>query len=127
VRPADGTRYVEWWSAMSQVSFSARYTAALAECGGRCPIEAGARSARRPRVPTRPLPYDRTPACGCWPLEGAAVSAEEQAFLQIGASAEAWLLKAPARRAQRLRRKMAEARGPRGLDHQLRRHPRDRR
>lgn len=26
---------------MSQVSFSARYTAAMAECGGRCPIEAG--------------------------------------------------------------------------------------
>jgi len=36
-------------------------------------------------------------------------SAEEQAFLQIGDSAEAWLIKAAAAGAQRLRRKMAEA------------------
>ncbi len=36
-------------------------------------------------------------------------SAEEQAFLQIGDSAEAWLIQAAAAGAQRLRRKMAEA------------------
>ena len=44
--------YLEWWSAMSQVSFSARYTAAMAECGGRCPIEAGVLG----RMPPRPTP-----------------------------------------------------------------------
>ncbi|MGH2869430.1 MAG: IS21 family transposase [Solirubrobacteraceae bacterium] len=36
-------------------------------------------------------------------------SAEEQAFLQIGAAAEQWLIKAAAAGAQRVRRKMAEA------------------
>jgi hypothetical protein len=36
-------------------------------------------------------------------------SAEEQAFLQIGEGAEAWLLNAAAAGAQRIRRKMAEA------------------
>jgi hypothetical protein len=59
---------------MGSTTFSARYTAAMAECGGRCPIEAG--------VPGRladhecrhgRLPDDRTPACGCWPQQGAAV------------------------------------------------------
>ena len=61
---------------MSQVSFSARYTAAMAECGGRCPIEAGVlgrladHECRHGR-----LPFDRTPACGCWCAEGAAVLA----------------------------------------------------
>ena len=59
---------------MSQVSFSARYAAAVADCGGRCPIEAGVlgrladHECRHGR-----LPYDCTPACGCWPQEGAAV------------------------------------------------------
>jgi hypothetical protein len=61
---------------MSQPSFSARYTAAMAECGGRCPIEAGVlgrladHECRHGR-----LPRDRTPACGCWPEEGAVVLA----------------------------------------------------
>jgi hypothetical protein len=59
---------------MSRTPFSARYTAAMPECGGRCPIEAGVlgrladHECRHGR-----LPYDRTPACGCWPQEGAAV------------------------------------------------------
>jgi hypothetical protein len=59
---------------MSQVSFSARYTAAMAECGGRCPIEAGVigRLADHECDHGR-LPFDRTPACGCWPQEGGAV------------------------------------------------------
>lgn len=59
---------------MGSLSFSARYAAAMVECGGRCPIEAGVvgkladRECRHGR-----LPDDRTPACGCWPQEGAAV------------------------------------------------------
>ena len=59
---------------MSQPSFCARYTAAMAECGGRCPIEAGVlgrladHECRHGR-----LPGDRTLACGCWPVEGAMV------------------------------------------------------
>jgi hypothetical protein len=55
-------------------SFSARYTNAMAKCGGRCPIEAGAigRLADHECQHGR-LPFDRTPACGCWPQEGAAV------------------------------------------------------
>ena len=61
---------------MSQPSFSARYAAAMAECVGRCPIEAGAlgrladHECRHGR-----LPFDRTPPCGCWPEEGAVVLA----------------------------------------------------
>jgi hypothetical protein len=61
---------------MSQPSFSARHTAATVEAGGRCPIEAGLldrladRKCRHGR-----LAFDRTPACGCWPQEGAAVLA----------------------------------------------------
>ena len=61
---------------MSQPSFSACYTAAMVECGGRCPIEAGVlgrladHECRHGR-----LPCDRTPACGCWPEEGAVVLA----------------------------------------------------
>jgi hypothetical protein len=61
---------------MSPHSFSARYTAAMAECGGRCPMEAGVlgrladHECRHGR-----LPFDRTPACGCWPEEGAVVLA----------------------------------------------------
>ena len=45
---------------MSQPSFSARYTAAMAECGGRCPIEAGVlgrladHECRHGRLPVRP-------------------------------------------------------------------------
>lgn len=59
---------------MSEISFSARYRAATAQCGGRCPIEAGVlcpladNECHHGR-----LAFDRTPACGCWPEEGAAV------------------------------------------------------
>lgn len=62
-------------AAMRQ-SFSARYAAAIAQCGWRCPIEAGVlgrladHECRHGR-----LPFDPTPACGCWPEEGAAVLA----------------------------------------------------
>jgi hypothetical protein len=65
---------------MSQPSFSARYTAAMAECGGRCPIEAGVlgrladHECRHGR-----LPGDRTPQCGCW-REGAVVLALTRPF-----------------------------------------------
>jgi hypothetical protein len=59
---------------MSEISFSARYRAAMAECGGRCPMEAGllGRLADNECRHGR-LPFDRTAACGCWPQEGAAV------------------------------------------------------
>jgi len=59
---------------MSTISFSARYRAAMAQCGGRCPIEAGplGRLADNECRHGR-LPFDRTPVCGCWPQEGAAV------------------------------------------------------
>ena len=59
---------------MNQISLSVRYRAAMSECGGRCPIEAGVlgrladNECRHGR-----LPFDRTAACGCWPGEGAAV------------------------------------------------------
>jgi hypothetical protein len=61
---------------MGPQSFSARYAAAMVECGGRCPIEAGAlgrladHECRHGR-----LPFDSTPACGCWTEEGAALLA----------------------------------------------------
>lgn len=57
-------------------SFSARYTAGMAKCGGGCPIEAGVvgRLADLECAHGR-LPYDRTAPCGCWPEEGAAVLA----------------------------------------------------
>ena len=54
----------------------ARYTATMVECGGRCPIEAGTlgrladHGCRHGR-----LPFDSTPACGCWREEGAVVLA----------------------------------------------------
>jgi hypothetical protein len=61
---------------MVDPTFSARYTAAMAKCGGRCPIEAGllGRLADRECRHGR-LPFDRTASCGCWPDEGAIVSA----------------------------------------------------
>jgi hypothetical protein len=61
---------------MGSLSFSARYATAMAECGGRCPIEAGmlGRLADHECRHGR-LPIDRTLACGCWPEEGAAVLA----------------------------------------------------
>ena len=61
---------------MGQPTFSARYRAAEAQCGGSCPIEAGVlgrladHECRHGR-----LPLDRTPSCGCWLQEGAAVLA----------------------------------------------------
>jgi hypothetical protein len=59
---------------MSEIGFSARYRAAMAQCGGRCPIEAGrlGRLADNECCHGR-LPFDRTPACGCWPQQGAKV------------------------------------------------------
>ena len=59
---------------MSESTFSARYRTAIAQCGGWCPIEAGllGRLADNECRHGR-LPFDRTPACGCWPQEGAAV------------------------------------------------------
>jgi hypothetical protein len=61
---------------MGSLSFSARYTAAMGDCDGRCPIEAGAlgRLADHECAHGR-LPFDRTPVCGCWPEEGARVLA----------------------------------------------------
>ena len=61
---------------MVRFSFSARYIVAMAECGGRCPIEAGVlgqladHECRHGR-----LPCDRTAPCGCWAEEGAVVLA----------------------------------------------------
>jgi hypothetical protein len=61
---------------MGCTTFSARYAAAMAECGGRCPIEAGVlgrladHECRHGR-----LPGDRTAPCGCWPQEGAVLVA----------------------------------------------------
>ena len=61
---------------MASPTFSARYTAATADCGGRCPIEAeelgrlADHECRHGR-----LPFDCTPACGCWAVEGGAVLA----------------------------------------------------
>ena len=59
---------------MGQPTFSARYRAAEAQSGGSCPIEAGllGRLADH-ECPHGRLPFDRTPSCGCWPQEGAAV------------------------------------------------------
>jgi hypothetical protein len=52
---------------MARISFSARYADAMAECGERCPIEAGVlgRLADHECGHGR-LPRDRTPPCGCW-------------------------------------------------------------
>jgi hypothetical protein len=59
---------------MNELSFGAAYAAAMAECGGRRPIEAGllGKLADHECWHGR-LPRDRTPACACWPQEGAAV------------------------------------------------------
>ncbi len=68
--------YLEWASVMSQISIRARYTAAMAECGGRRLIEASVlgrladHECRHGR-----LHYDRTPPCACWPSAGAPVVA----------------------------------------------------
>jgi hypothetical protein len=61
---------------MGQSTFSACYRAAEAESGGSCPIEAGllGRLADNECRHGR-LPFDRTPSCGCWLQEGAAVLA----------------------------------------------------
>ncbi len=61
---------------MKKTSLSARYSTAIAQGAGLCPIEAGTlgrladHKCRHGR-----LPFDRTAACGCWPQEGAAVLA----------------------------------------------------
>lgn len=61
---------------MGQPSYSARYRVAMAQCGGSCPIEGGVlgrladHECRHGR-----LAFDRTPVCGCWSQEGAAVLA----------------------------------------------------
>lgn len=61
---------------MASSTFTARYIAAMATCGGRCPIEAGVigrladHECRHGR-----LPRDRTPPCGCSPEEGAVLLA----------------------------------------------------
>jgi hypothetical protein len=62
---------------MGSPNFTARYTAAMAGCGGRCPIEAGmlGRLADHECRHGR-LAFDRTPPCACWPQEGAAVLAQ---------------------------------------------------
>lgn len=68
--------YLACGTIMVTPSFTVRYTAAMVDCGGSCPIEAGVlgrladHECRHGR-----LPLDRTPACGCWPQEGAAVTA----------------------------------------------------
>jgi hypothetical protein len=61
---------------MSQHSFSAHYTAAIAKCGRRCPIEAGVLGRLADHeCPHGRLPFDRTRPCGCWTEEGAVVLA----------------------------------------------------
>jgi hypothetical protein len=69
------TPYLTARSAMGQPSFSARYRPATARCG-RCPIEVGllGRLADHECRHGR-LRFDSTPACGCWPEEGAVVLA----------------------------------------------------
>jgi hypothetical protein len=59
---------------MARFSLAARYADAMAECGGRCRIEAGVlgRLADHERGHGR-LPRDRMPPCGCWPAEGEVV------------------------------------------------------
>ena len=61
---------------MKKTSLSARYSAAIAQGAGSCPIEAGAlgRLADHECCHGR-LPFDRSAACGCWLQEGAAMLA----------------------------------------------------
>jgi hypothetical protein len=60
---------------MGSTSFSARYTAAMVECGGRCPIEAGVlgrladHQCRHGR-----LPFDRTPRAAAGPTKARSCS-----------------------------------------------------
>ena len=61
---------------MGCTTLSARYTAAMAACGGRCPIEVGVLGRLADHeCPHGRLPSDRTPPCGCWLEEGAVVVA----------------------------------------------------
>jgi hypothetical protein len=55
-------------------TFTARYREGLCQTGGRCPIAAGV-AGRLTDHGCRcgRLPFDRTPPCGCWPQEPAAV------------------------------------------------------
>jgi hypothetical protein len=57
-------------------TFTARYGEGLRQTGGRCPIEAGV-AGRLADHECRcgRLPFDRTPPCGCWPQEQAAILA----------------------------------------------------
>jgi hypothetical protein len=75
---------------MKKQNFSARYRKAIAHYGGSCPIEAGlwGRLADNECRHGR-LPFDRTPACGCWPQEGAAVLALPRRKPDLGVSRRA--------------------------------------
>jgi hypothetical protein len=82
--------YLTGRTVMGCTTFSARYAAATAECGGRCPIEAGVlgrladHECRHGR-----LAFDRRPACGCWIEEGAAVIALQASRSASASSREA--------------------------------------
>jgi hypothetical protein len=55
-------------------TFTTRYQHGLSQTGGRCPIEAGvAGRLADHECPCGRLPFDRTPPCGCWPQEPAAI------------------------------------------------------
>jgi hypothetical protein len=57
-----------------QNTFTARYQKGLRQTGGRCPIEAGvAGRLADHECHCGRLPFDRTPPCGCWPQEPAAL------------------------------------------------------
>jgi hypothetical protein len=59
---------------MRPQSYSARYRAAITDCGGRCPIQAGVVGQLADNECSHGrLPFDRTPECGCWPHESATV------------------------------------------------------
>jgi hypothetical protein len=57
-----------------QNTFTARYQKGLRQTGGHCPIEAGvAGRLADHECNCGRLPFDRTPPCGCWPQEPAAL------------------------------------------------------
>jgi hypothetical protein len=56
-------------------TLTARYHQGLRQTGGRCPIEAGvAGRLADHECHCGRLPFDRTPPCGCWPQEPAALA-----------------------------------------------------
>ena len=74
-------------------TFTARYREGLSQTGGRCPIEAGvAGRLADHECQCGRLPFDRTPPCGCWPQEPAAI-------VTLPAHASASALATPKRRA----------------------------